>query len=295
LDPAWDHVGPLARATADLAVGLQAVAGAHESDPRQRQIPASDYVRAVGEAPDDLRGVSIGLVDGAFRDSDEDPPGTRETTAATLEAIQRMCALGAEVRELAVPEHDVAAGLSFAVCLEAQAAMSFGFGQGYHWSGRYATDFGPALGEALAREPNALPPSLKMVLLMGAHLREHYFGALYAKAQNLLPELRRVYDRLLEQVDILVMPTATHYAHLHEPGSSLSERVARGDSMLGNTTVFNGTGHPALSIPAAEADGLPVGVMLVAPRFADARLLALARTYEGHEGWLPRREQSDAA
>ena len=62
--------------------------------------------------------------------------------------------------------------------------------------------------------------------------------------------------------------------------------------MIGNTAIFNGTGHPALSIPAAEADGLPVGVMLVAPRFGDARLLACARTYEAHFGWLPARAGS---
>jgi amidase len=47
------------------------------------------------------------------------------------------------------------------------------------------------------------------------------------------------------------------------------------------------TGHPALSIPAAEADGLPVGLMLVGRHFDDGRLLAIARTYEREYGWLP--------
>jgi amidase len=290
LDPAYDHVGPLARSVEDLALALQAVAGEHESDPRQCRVPAANYMRAVAEAPDDLRGLSVGIVTSAFHASADDAAGTRETSAATFEAIECMAGLGAELHELAVPEHDVAAGLSFAACLEAQAAMSFGFGQGYHWSGHYAMDLGAALGRALARDPNALPPSLKMVLLMGTHLRERYFGALYAKAQNLLPAVRHAYDRLFEEVDVLVMPTATHYAHRHEPDASLSERVERGDSMIRNTAVFNGTGHPALSIPAAEADALPVGVMLVGRRFADGELLSLARTYEAQVGWRPRRD-----
>ena len=38
---------------------------------------------------------------------------------------------------------------------------------------------------------------------------------------------------------------------------------------------------------AAEADGLPVGVQLIGRRFADARLLAVGRTYERAYGWLP--------
>ena len=49
------------------------------------------------------------------------------------------------------------------------------------------------------------------------------------------------------------------------------------------------TGHPALTIPAAEADGLPVGVMLIGQRFGDDRLLALAAAYERRYGWLPGR------
>ena len=47
------------------------------------------------------------------------------------------------------------------------------------------------------------------------------------------------------------------------------------------------TGHPALSMPAAEADGLPVGAMLVGRHFDDARILAIARTYERAFGWSP--------
>ncbi len=47
------------------------------------------------------------------------------------------------------------------------------------------------------------------------------------------------------------------------------------------------TGHPAISLPLAEAGGLPVGVMLVGRRFDDARLLAIAATCERALGWAP--------
>ena len=47
------------------------------------------------------------------------------------------------------------------------------------------------------------------------------------------------------------------------------------------------TGHPALSLPLAEADGLPVGVMLVGRHFDDARLLSTAAVCEQALGWAP--------
>jgi amidase len=49
------------------------------------------------------------------------------------------------------------------------------------------------------------------------------------------------------------------------------------------------TGHPAISLPLAEADGLPVGVMLVARHFDDARLLGIAATCELALGWAAAR------
>lgn len=58
--------------------------------------------------------------------------------------------------------------------------------------------------------------------------------------------------------------------------------------MLASTSATDMTGHPALTIPAAEAGGLPVGLMLIARRFDDARLLQLARTFERAVGWRPR-------
>jgi amidase len=47
------------------------------------------------------------------------------------------------------------------------------------------------------------------------------------------------------------------------------------------------SGHPAISLPLAEAGGLPVGVMLIGHRFDDARLLAIAATCERALGWAP--------
>jgi amidase len=88
------------------------------------------------------------------------------------------------------------------------------------------------------------------------------------------------------------MPTASHYAHRVLEGASDREKALRGWTMLDNTPVHNATGHPALSIPAAEADGLPVGVMLVGSHFSDAELVACAHTYEKAYGWLPSRVPS---
>src|ERR687896_1373841 len=62
IDQTFDHAGPLARTVASTALLLQAIAGRHEADPRQREVHVQDYVTAVEHTPDDLAGVRIGLV-----------------------------------------------------------------------------------------------------------------------------------------------------------------------------------------------------------------------------------------
>src|SRR5439155_24225098 len=132
-----------------------------------------------------------------------------------------------------------------------------------------------------------LSAQVKITLIVGALLRREYFGGIYAKAQNLRPWLTAAYDRALAGVDALLLPTTPGLPHAVAPEMPLAERVLRGWANLANTYPTDMTGHPALTIPAAEAGGLPAGVMLVGPHFADHRLLSIAATYERRHGWLP--------
>jgi amidase/aspartyl-tRNA(Asn)/glutamyl-tRNA(Gln) amidotransferase subunit A len=51
------------------------------------------------------------------------------------------------------------------------------------------------------------------------------------------------------------------------------------------TYPFNFTGHPAASIPAGLADGLPVGMQIVGRRYADADVFAASAAFERVRPW----------
>ena len=44
--------------------------------------------------------------------------------------------------------------------------------------------------------------------------------------------------------------------------------------MIGNTAALNASGHPAISVPCAMRDGLPIGLMLVGRHFQEADRVA---------------------
>lgn len=284
IDQTFDHVGPMARTVEDAALLLQATAGRHDADPRQRDVAVQDYVGAAALAPESLRGVRVALVVEAFGDRVGADPAV---TAAVRAAAGRIAELGADVREISLPEHLQAGGIAFAGFVEGMTALVEGGGNGFHWPGRYAPDLALALHDGLAARGDELPPQVKATLIVGTHLRSLYSGSVYAKAQNLRPWLRAAYDRALADVDALLLPTTPGLPHAYDPALSVSARVKRGWAVLANTCPTDMTGHPALTIPAAEADGLPVGVMLVGRHFDDASLLTLASAYERRFGWLP--------
>jgi amidase len=287
IDQTLDHVGPLARTSRDVARLLQAIAGGDESDPRQRgKVQVQDYVRAVASAPDDLRGVKIGIVPEAFGDG----VGTDNAIADAVQgAIERFAGLGAEVRYTPVPEHLQAASILFACGVEGMAALVSGGGNGYHWKGRYWPELAVAIGEGLRTSSARLSPHVKLALIYGTHLRKHYSGSIYARAQNLRRLLSAGYDRALLNADYLAMPTTPGRPHKHDASISMSEHVRRDWAIVANTAQTDMTGHPAITLPAAEADGLPAGVMFVGRHFDETGLLALAQTYEQNFEWVPAR------
>jgi amidase len=285
IDQTFDHVGPMARTAIDAAALLEAIAGAHESDPRQQRVPpAPSYVSAVEQAPDNLERLRIGVVDEGFSEEVGAQPPVIE---AVKDAVGRFETLGAAVRRISLPEHVQGGGIAFAGFIEGMTDLIASGGNGRGWAGRYWPELSTALGPGLRESAQELSAQMKITLILGSYLRREYSGALYAKAQNLRPWQTRGYDRALADVDVLLMPTMPGPPHENDPSLPLADRVLRGWAVLSNTYPTDMTGHPALTIPAAEAEGLPVGVMLIGPRFTDDRLLSIAATYERRFGRLP--------
>jgi amidase len=71
------------------------------------------------------------------------------------------------------------------------------------------------------------------------------------------------------------------------PGASREEQLARSLEMIVNTAPIDVSGHPAISVPAGLAGGLPVGLMIVARHFEDDMCLRVARAYESAVGGFP--------
>lgn len=278
IDSTIDHVGPIARNCADAALLLETIAGYDDKDPRGRKAP-SEYV--VGDLLLDFKTVHIGVLEEGFGTAGADA----RLEQVVHKALSIMSELGAKISAVSVPAHRQAGALLWPIVAEGMSTLLRNNGIGYHTGGHEDVGLATALAVARSSRPDDVSPQLKLTLLVGDYLKEHYCGRFYAKAQNSRPAFRAAYDIVLQQVDILALPTTPMKPHRHRRDKTLSERIADGWSPVGNTAPFDLTGHPALSIPCGKVDGLPVGLMLVGKHLDDRLLLKIGHSFERAVDW----------
>jgi len=129
---------------------------------------------------------------------------------------------------------------------------------GFNWKGLYVTSLIDA-HSSWRHRADEFSDTLKTTALFGQYALNKYRGHYYAKSQNLARTLRAVYDAVLKDYDLLLMPTLPIKATpLPSPGAPRIEIIQRAFEMLANAP-FDVTGHPAMRVPCGMSDGLPGG------------------------------------
>jgi len=238
--PSLDQPGPLARNVADAALLHDVISGTDGE---------LTHAALRGARADDLTGLRVAAVRELC--GERNAAGVRARFDVALDLL---CRLGAEVVELSCPSVDAALETYFAIssveCLPTLQGPAAGGLLGDEAMRRYE------IGESLVAEPGAVETAQLATLQMKEELSAAF-----------------------EEVPVLLSPTMpTTAARL---GGYLDDPLAvpRTDCW---TVVANLTGIPALSLPSGRspADGLPVGLQLMAPLHQDARVYELGATLQ---------------
>src|SRR5699024_6036732 len=122
-------------------------------------------------------------------------------------------------------------------------------------------------------------PEVKRRIMLGTYvLSAGFYDAYYGNAQRVRTLVQRDFADAFASVDVLVSPTAATTAF--KRGERVDDPLAmyRGDFA---TIPVNLAGLPALSLPGGVAEGLPVGLQVIAPAREDARMYSFAAAIEG--------------
>jgi len=270
-----DQAGVFARTAADAAAVMQVMAGFDPKDSTSVDAPVPDYGAAL-EAP--LKGLRIGLLREFFEGL--------EARNATLihDALKVYRDLGAETLEVSLPHLPLSVPTYYVVA-PAECSSNLSRFDGVRFGYRcenpkdLADLYQRSRGEGFGAE-------VKRRIMTGTYvLSAGYFDAYYLKAQRARRVITDEFRAAFTQVDLLIGPTTPTPAF--DIGAKMDDPV----TMYLNdiyTIGANLAGLPAVSLPCGFVDELPMGLQLVGPHFAEARLFNAAHGYQQSTDWHTR-------
>ncbi|ONM44544.1 aspartyl/glutamyl-tRNA amidotransferase subunit A [Halopseudomonas pachastrellae] len=271
-----DQGGPMARTAEDCALMMQVMAGFDAKDSTSVDQPVPDYSAALN---DSLKGLRIGLPKEYFA------AGLDAATADAISAaVKQFQALGAEVKEISLPNAELAIPAYYVIApAEASSNLSRFDGVRFGYRCENPADLTDLYKRSRAEGFGA---EVKRRIMVGAYaLSAGYYDAYYLQAQKIRRLIKNDFMAAYEQVDVILCPTSP------TPAFKIGEKIDDPVSLYLTdiyTITANLAGVPGVALPAGFANGLPLGMQLLGPYFSEARLLNIAHQYQQVTDWHQR-------
>jgi len=270
-----DQVGPVARTVRDCALLYSIIAGRDPADTTTVELPQPV---ALPDA-EDLKGLRIG-VPRELNEAEGIEPGVTDAVRAAIDLAQE---LGAEVEECSLPRSVEYGMPCYYLIAPAEASSNLARYDGVRYGPR---EDGATYREMVERTRDAgFGDEPKRRIMVGTYaLSAGYYDAFYGQAQKVRTIIIREHAELFERFDLLVSPTSPTVAF------KVGERAANPLAMyLSDLLTIPSclAGLPGLNLPCGLSDGLPVGLQLIGPQFAENRVFRAAHALERALGFDP--------
>jgi len=196
------------------------------------------------------------------------------------EAVAILGDLGAEVIEVSCPHFDYALGAYYLI-LPSEASSNLARFDGMRYGLRAGDNGDASVEEVMSQTREAgFGGEVKRRIMLGTYaLSSGYYDAYYGQAQKVRTLIARDFTAAFEQVDVLISPTTPTTAF--RLGEKLDDPLAMYLNDIATIPV-NLAGNCAMSVPVglSPADGLPVGLQIMAPALGDDRLYRVGAALE---------------
>ena len=273
-----DQIGPFATDIFGAASLLEAISGHDERDSTsvRQSVPAFSQTF---DQP--LAGLRIGVPVEHFAEGLDS-----EIEKSVRDALAVYKSLGAELKNIHLP-HSRYAIATYYLVATSEASSNLARYDGVHY-GHRAEEFGGNLvGMYEASRGEGFGDEVKRRIMLGVFsLSAGYADKFYSKALQVRRLIRGDFDAAFESVDVIAGPVTPTAAF--KLGEKTSDPLAMYLSDI-YTISANLAGIPGISIPCGlTSSGLPIGLQLLAPTFAEDRLLRAARMHERETDWHQR-------
>jgi aspartyl-tRNA(Asn)/glutamyl-tRNA(Gln) amidotransferase subunit A len=269
-----DQGGPLARTVLDAALLHAAIAGYDPCDSTSLDEAPPPVVEAAERR--EVSGMRIGVI----RELSGDHLGGLSDGVLDRfsEAVAVLGELGAEIVEVSCPSFDYALPAYYLIA-PSEASSNLARFDAMRYGLRLGDDGAASAEEVMSITRDAgFGAEVKRRIMIGTYaLSSGYYDAYYGQAQKVRTLIGRDFAAAFDQVDVVLSPTTP------TPAFPIGERSDDPMAMyLADlcTIPANLAGLPAMSLPCGLVDGLPVGLQIMAPVWADERLYRVGAALE---------------
>ena len=263
-----DQIGPMTRDVADAAVLLQSIAGHDPRDSTSSQKPVPDYLSSLQRG---VKGMRLGVPKEYFVAGME--PAVEQ---AINDAIRLLEQQGASIQEVSLPHSDVALPAYYIIApAEASSNLARYDGVRYGYQAEGAKNL---IEEYMMTRQQGFGAEVKRRIMLGTYaLSSGYYDAYYLQAQKVRTLIIDDFKRAFEKVDALLGATSPTVAFplgakTQDPVAMYLNDIITIPANLGNVC--------GISVPCGLADGLPIGLQVIAPGFREDTALQVAYAFE---------------
>lgn len=265
-----DQAGPMTKNIEDAAIILEIIAGKDNYDSTSYNKPVSEYSKNLNI---DLSKITIG-VPKEFFGKGINP----EVESQIKKSINEFQKLGAEIKEVSIPELKYALAVYY-IIMPAEVSSNLvrydGIRYGYSEIGKQK-NLEKVYSVSRAKKFGSEP---KRRAMLGSYvLSSGYYDAYYKKAQQARLVLKKSFDRVFKECDILISPVSPTTAF--KIGEKTSDPLEMYMSDI-CTVPINPAGLPAISVPCGfSKKGLPIGMQIIGPHFSEEKIFQISNSFE---------------
>ena len=263
-----DQIGPMTRDVVDCALLLQAIAGHDSRDSTSSTHPVPDYLSTLRNG---VGGMRLGVPKEYFVAGME--PAVEQ---AIRDAIRLLEQQGASIEEVSLPHSDVALP-AYYIIAPAEASSNLARYDGVRY-GHHAEGARNLIEDYMQTRQQGFGAEVKRRIMLGTYaLSSGYYDAYYLQAQKVRTLIIEDFKRAFEKVDALLGATSPTVAFplgakTQDPVAMYLNDIITIPANLGNVC--------GISVPCGLADGLPIGLQIIAPGFREDTALQVAYAFE---------------
>ncbi|VTS22077.1 Asp-tRNA(Asn)/Glu-tRNA(Gln) amidotransferase subunit GatA [Streptococcus pseudoporcinus] len=263
-----DQIGPISQTVSENAYLLNAIAGPDEKDSTSAPVRVADYTSKIGQ---DIKGMKIALPKEYLGEGID--PQIKENI---LEAAKQFEKLGALVEEVRLPHSKYGVAVYYIIASsEASSNLQRFDGIRYGFRAENAKSLDDIYVQTRSQ---GFGDEVKRRIMLGTFsLSSGYYDAYFKKAGQVRTLIIEDFAKVFANYDLILGPTTPSVAFgldtlNHDPVSMYLADLL--------TIPVNLAGLPGISIPSGFADGLPVGLQLIGPKYSEETIYQAAAAFE---------------